>query len=236
MPTVLVTGASRGLGLELTRQYAADDWQVIACARTPARAAALGGLAEHYPGRVEIQTLDVTGFGDIDGLARRLEGCAIDVLINCAGGMDRGGTRAAFGKIDYEDMARLFHLNALAPLKMAEAFVRQVAASEGKKIVNISTIMASITRNRLGVGGFYAYRTSKAALNAITVNLANDLGRKHGIVVAALHPGWVRTDMGGPRGELDAATSVTGMRQVIAGLTQERSGHFWSYDGSELPW
>jgi NAD(P)-dependent dehydrogenase (short-subunit alcohol dehydrogenase family) len=94
--------------------------------------------------------------------------------------------------------------------------------------------MASIGRNTLG--GFYAYRASKAALNALSVSMALDLGRRHGITASVIHPGWVRTDMGGPRAEIDARTSVAGMRSVIAGLTRDKAGRFWSYDGSELPW
>jgi NAD(P)-dependent dehydrogenase (short-subunit alcohol dehydrogenase family) len=86
------------------------------------------------------------------------------------------------------------------------------------------------------MGGYYAYRASKAALNAITSSLAIDLGRRHGIIAAVIHPGWVRTDMGGPRAELDPATSVAGLKRVIAGLTAEQAGRFWSYDGKELPW
>jgi len=235
MPTLLVTGASRGLGLELARQYAAEGWEVLACARQPASAAALEALAASSAGRVQIHPLDVADFRAIEALARALGPRAIDLLINCAGGMDAQGG-GGFGKIDYAALEALLHLNAVAPLKMAEAFVAHVARSQAKKIVNISTIMASITRNRAGLGGFYGYRASKAALNALTVNLANDLGRKHGILVAALHPGWVRTDMGGPRAEIDAAASVAGMRAVIAGLDKERSGRFWTYDGTELPW
>jgi NAD(P)-dependent dehydrogenase (short-subunit alcohol dehydrogenase family) len=119
-------------------------------------------------------------------------------------------------------------------MKMAQAFATHVAASAEKKIVSISTLMASLSRNTLG--GFYAYRASKAALNAIMVSMAIDLGRKHDIIVGLLHPGWVSTDMGGPRAPIDAQTSVTGMRRVIASLTKERAGRFWAYDGSEVPW
>ncbi len=233
MPTALVTGASRGLGLEFARQYSADGWRILACARSGTDSGALRELASGSPA-IEVHALDVTNFAAIEALTGRLAGESIDLLINCAGSMDRGGTRSSFGKIDYEDMTALFRLNALAPLRMAEAFAAQVARSETKKIVNVSTIMASMARNALG--GFYGYRASKAALNAITVNLAVDLGRKHRICVAALHPGWVRTDMGGPRAEIDPATSVRGMRDVIAGLDASRAGRFWSYDGAELPW
>ncbi len=231
MPTVLVTGASRGLGLEFARQYGAEGWEVLACARAPERAEALQALASS-PGKVAVHALDVTDFGAIDALAGRLQDVPIDLLINNAGTMgSRGGT---FGSSDFADWDDAFRLNTFAPMKMAEAFAPHVARSADKKIVSISTIMASMARNSMG--GFYAYRASKAALNAIMVSLAIDLGRRHGIVAAALHPGWVRTDMGGPRAEIDPRTSVEGMRRVIAGLTREQAGRFWGYDGSELPW
>jgi NAD(P)-dependent dehydrogenase (short-subunit alcohol dehydrogenase family) len=233
--TVLVTGASRGLGLELARQYAADGWEVIACARAPEAARPLAALAAAADSRISVERLDVTDFGAIDALAKALAGRAIDVLINCAGTMGQGTSGwSGFGKSDFAQWEQIFRLNAFAPIKMAEAFVAHVARSEQKKIVSVSTVMASMARNTLG--GFYAYRGSKAALNAMMVSLALDLGRKHAIVAAVLHPGWVRTEMGGPRADIDAPTSVTGMRRVIAALDRERSGRFWAYDGTELPW
>jgi NAD(P)-dependent dehydrogenase (short-subunit alcohol dehydrogenase family) len=232
VPTVLVTGASRGLGLEFARQYAAEGWEVLACARAPQSAAALQALAAAGAARIRVHPLDVTDFVAIDALGRRLEGVPIDVLINNAGTMGpRGG---AFGSSDFAAWDGIFRLNALAPLKMAEAFAGHIAQSAQKKLVSISTIMASMARNNMG--GFYPYRASKAALNAVMVSLAIDAGRRHGIIAAVLHPGWVRTDMGGAHAEIDAPTSVEGMRRVIAGLTREQAGRFLTYDGSELPW
>lgn len=245
MPTVLVTGAGRGLGLEFARQYAADGWQVIGTVRDPARAAALDGIARAHPGRVRIETLDVTDFASIDALAARLRGDAggplpIDVLINSAGTMGGGSFAQAgmnmgkFGSSDFDDWQYVFRVNVAAPMKMAEAFIQHVAASGERKLVALSSIIGSIAKNQ--IGGMYAYRATKAGLNAVLRSLAIDLGRKHQVCVASLHPGWVRTDMGGPRADIDAATSVAGMRQVIAGLNPERAGRFWMYDGSELPW
>ena len=240
MPTVLVSGASRGLGLEFARQYAAEGWQVIACARSPRDSAALDALRAAAPaGQVQVHALDVTDVGAIEALARSLQERPIDLLINNAGAMARrGGSSAsrsgAFGASDWRDWEELFRVNAFAPMKMAEAFVPHLARGSGKRLVALSTIMASMARNTLG--GFYPYRASKAALNAVVVSLAVDLGRRHGIVVAALHPGWVRTDMGGARADIEPAVSVSGMRRVIGALDRERSGRFWSYDGTELPW
>ncbi len=232
MPTVLITGASRGLGLELVRQYGAEGWGVLACARAPQKAADLQRLAAQSDGRVAVHPLDVTDFAAIDALAGQLAGRAIDILISNAGTM--GARGSAFGSIDFAEWDDIFHLNAFAPLKMAEAFAGHLARSSEKKMIAISTIMASMTKNNMG--GFYAYRASKAALNAIMVSLSLDLSRRHGIIAATLHPGWVRTDMGGSRADIDPATSVAGMRRVIASLTKEGAGRFWAYDGSELPW
>ncbi len=204
MPTVLITGASRGLGLELVRQYGAAGWDVIACARSPQKAADLQSLAAGSERRVAVHPLDVTDFAAIAALAGELSGRAIDVLISNAGTMGSRGN--ALGSIDLAEWDDIFRLNTFAPLKLAEAFAAHIARSSERKIVAISTIMASMARNDMG--GFYAYRASKAALNAIMVSLAIDLGRRHGIIAATLHPGWVRTDMGGSRAEIDAQTSV----------------------------
>jgi NAD(P)-dependent dehydrogenase (short-subunit alcohol dehydrogenase family) len=231
MPTVLVTGAGRGLGLEFARQYAADGWDVIACARTPEKASELRKLADASSGRIAIHALDVTDFPAIDALAKQLSERAIDVLINCAGSMGRS---TPFGSMNYAEWEHLFRLNAFASMKMAEAFLAHVARSEQKKIVSITTLMASIADNQLG--GFYAYRASKAALNAIMRTMAIDLGRKHGIIAMPIHPGWVRTDMGGKGAPLEPADSIAGMRKVIASLTRDKAGRFWAYNGNEAPW
>jgi NAD(P)-dependent dehydrogenase (short-subunit alcohol dehydrogenase family) len=226
MPTVLVTGAARGLGMEFVRQYAREGWVVHACARSPDKVKELTQL-----GQVTLHALDVTDFAAVDALAGELKGVAIDVLLACAGSMGRS---TPFGASDYKEWEYLFRLNTLAAMKMAEAFVQHVARSEQKKIVALSTLMASMAQNELGA--FYGYRSSKAALNAVMRSMAIDLGRKHGIIAIPIHPGWVRTDMGGPRATTEPAQSIAGMRKVIAGLTQEMSGRFWSYDGSEIPW
>lgn len=240
MPTVLVTGSNRGLGLEFVRQYAAAGWDVIACARRPERAADLAALALAHEGRVQVEALDVTDHASIDAAARRLEGRAIDVLLCSAGTMGRGSTAGTgfpgsrFGEIDYADWEEIFRVNVTGPMKVIEAFVEHVARSAGRKVVALSSIVGSIASNTSG--GLYAYRASKAALNAFMKSLAIDLGRSRGLVVAMLHPGWVRTDMGGPRADIDAPESVAGLIKVIEGLDAAKAGRFWRYDGSELPW
>jgi NAD(P)-dependent dehydrogenase (short-subunit alcohol dehydrogenase family) len=237
MPTVLVTGANRGLGLEFVRQYAAAGWDVIACARKPAEATALAGAGG---GHVVIEQMDVTDHASVDAAARRLDGRAIDVLLNSAGTMGRGTTGKAgfptntFGALDYADFEEVLRVNVLGPLKVTEAFIAHVERSAQKKCIAISSVVGSIAENTSG--GLYAYRSSKAALNAVMKSLAIDLGDKRGILVAMLHPGWVRTDMGGPRANIDAPESVAGMIKVIAGLDADASGRFWRYDGKELPW
>jgi NAD(P)-dependent dehydrogenase (short-subunit alcohol dehydrogenase family) len=227
MPTVLTTGAGRGIGLEIVRQYAAEGWDVIACARNPDKSAELAKIS----GRVSIHALDVTNFAAIDALARSLSDRSIDVLINTAGVM---GRTTAFGASNYAEWDEVFHLNVFAPTKMSEAFAPHVTRGEQKKIVALSTQLASIAQNELGA--FYAYRGSKAALNAIMHSMAIDLGRKHGISIALIHPGWVKTDMGGSRAPLEVSASVSGIRQVVAKLDKENSGKFWDYAGKELPW
>jgi len=240
MPTVLVTGANRGLGLELVRQYAAAGWDDIACARKPAEATALAALAGAGGGQVVIEQLDVTDHASVDAAARRLDGRAIDVLLNSAGTMGRGAVGKAgfatntFGALDYADFEEVLRVNVLGPLKVTEAFIAHVERSAQKKCVAISSVVGSIAENTSG--GLYAYRGSKAALNAVMKSLAIDLGGKRGILVGMLHPGWVRTDMGGPRANIDAPESVAGMIRVIAGLDADASGRFWRYDGKELPW
>jgi len=240
MPTVLITGASRGLGLELTRQYAAEGSNVLAVARDPDGATALRELAARHPTQVVPRRLDVTDHAAVDRAAFELRGTPIDVLINSAGTMGKGKFAelgldfGKFGSSDFDDWMAVYRLNVMAPMKMAESFVQHVASSEQKKIVTLTSILGSIELNK--IGGLYAYRASKAAVNAIMRSMAIDLGKHHGIAATALHPGWVRTDMGGPRADIDAPESAAGMRKVIAQLTLKNAGRYWMYDGSELPW
>jgi NAD(P)-dependent dehydrogenase (short-subunit alcohol dehydrogenase family) len=230
MPSVLVTGGNRGIGLEFARAYAASGWRVIACVRRPAKAAALNKLATASD-LVEIEALDVTDHKAIDALAKRRRGQAIDLLINNAGvyGPDAQDIR----RIDFAGWAAAFAVNAMAPIKMARAFLDHVARSERKTIANITSQMGSIGDN--SSGGAYAYRASKAALNMAAKSLSVDCRSKN-IVVVVLHPGWVRTDMGGSGAPLTPKASVAGLRQVIDGLTLADSGKFFDYRGAELPW
>jgi NAD(P)-dependent dehydrogenase (short-subunit alcohol dehydrogenase family) len=220
MPTVLITGANRGIGLEFARQYAADGWSVIATARRPAEAGELNALG------VEVLPLDAADPASIDALARQLDGRAIDIVIANAGVM--GPTR-----LDPDGWAATLATNSIGPTLLANALKPNVAAGAERKIVAITSRMGSIADNESG--GFVAYRSSKAALNAAWRSLSIDW-RGEGITLAMLHPGWVQTDMGGSGAQIDTRTSVRGMRQVIANLSPARSGVFVTYDGQELPW
>jgi NAD(P)-dependent dehydrogenase (short-subunit alcohol dehydrogenase family) len=236
MPTVLITGSNTGLGLEFVRQYAVDGWDVLATAREPARAGDLQALSARHS-RVAVHALDVADFAAIDTLAARLAGRPIDLLINNAGLfgpklLADKDPRQTFGSVDYDILDSLLRVNAIAPLRMAEAFAAAIAASEQRTLVTVTSAIGSITNAQ---GGTLAYRMSKAAANMLMHNLSFDLAAR-GIVTAALCPGWVRTRMGGPGATLLAPQSIAGLRRVIAGLTRENSGQFWLYDGSLIPW
>jgi NAD(P)-dependent dehydrogenase (short-subunit alcohol dehydrogenase family) len=242
VPTLLITGASGGLGLEFVRQYSQNGWQVIATARDPGASVELQQLATQSRDgpaapRVELHALDVADFGAIDALAARLAGRPIDLLLNNAGvfgpkARAEQDPRQEFGQMDYDIWSRLLRINTLAPMKMSEAFVEHVAASAQKKIVTVTSGIGSIAN---ADGRTVAYRTSKAAANMLMHNLAFDLSPR-AIVTAAVCPGWVRTRMGGPGASLLPPESIAGLRRVIDALTPASSGRFWLYDGSVIPW
>lgn len=225
---VLITGANRGIGLEFSKQYAADGWKVLACCREPQSAIALQALASANS-NVEILALDVADFKQIDALALQLKDKAIDVLINNAGVYPN----SSFGDVDYSDWAEGFKINSMAPLKMAEAFLQQVKRSQLKKIATLSSKMGSLDDNTSG--GSYSYRASKTAVNMVMKSLSIDL-KLYGISVVTLHPGWVQTDMGGRNALVSTITSVAGLRHVIERLNIESTGKFIAYDGKEIAW
>jgi NAD(P)-dependent dehydrogenase (short-subunit alcohol dehydrogenase family) len=229
MPSILIAGASRGIGFELARQYAADGWQVIGTCRDAKAESALRALG------VEPRRLDVSDAGQLTALAASLAGTSLDVFIHSAGvyGPDRsesnGGGLAPPDEQAFEEVMRV---NVLAPMRSMAA-IGPLVARAGGRLVCLSSSMGSITQ----MSGTYGwlYRTSKAALNAALKCAAVELGRK-GVVCLALHPGWVRTDMGGPNASIDVGTSVTGMRRVIAAARKTDNGRFLDYTGAEIPW
>ena len=225
---VLITGANRGLGLEFTKQYAADGWNVLACCRHPQSAMQLQALAQTKPS-IKIVSLDVADFAQIDALALQLKNASIDVLINNAGVYPS----SSFGDVDYNEWAQGFKINSMAPLKMAEAFVQQITRSQLKKIATITSKMGSIDDNTSGES--YSYRSSKCAVNMVMKSLSIDL-KPYGISTITLHPGWVQTDMGGSNGLINAQTSVTGLREQIANLNMDNTGKFMAYDGKAINW
>ena len=237
MKTVLITGANRGIGLEFARQYAADGWTVLACCRTPGQSDALNKLAQQLPNQVKIYGLDLTDHEQIEALVRMLSSKtaainSIDLLINNAG-VYPDSYEGGFGDTDYELWIKSLRVNTMAPLKMAEAFATHVERSQLKTIVTIGTKMGSIADN--SSGGSYLYRTSKAAVNMVVKNLSIDL-KPRGIIAVVLHPGWVKTDLGGANALISAEQSVSGMRKVISRLSPADSGKFLTYDGKDIPW
>jgi NAD(P)-dependent dehydrogenase (short-subunit alcohol dehydrogenase family) len=223
MPTVLVTGTNRGIGLEFVRQYAADGWKVLAGCRRPDRADTL----KEIKGDISIHPVDVARPDHIRDWAQRLKSTPIDVLINNAG---HGGDDDA---ADPEVWAKCMQVNVIGPFQMARSFRPNIDAGGRKQIVNLTSRMGSIGDN--SEGGSYTYRSSKAALNAAMRSLAIDW-KDAGITVLLFHPGWVKTDMGGPDAQIEPQTSVAGMRKKIDAATSADSGRFFNYDGKEIVW
>jgi NAD(P)-dependent dehydrogenase (short-subunit alcohol dehydrogenase family) len=219
MPTVLITGAGRGLGLELARQYAQDAWRVIGTVRKPVAEAGLETIA-----------LDVTNMAEVRQLSSRLKGVPIDVLFCNAGISGKRGM--ALGSFDYAEWEKVLRVNLLGAAAVIEALVDNVAASERKTIAVMSSRLGSIAESS---GMTLPYSTSKAALNLLAKGLAANLAGR-GVIVVALSPGWVKTDMGGQSAPLTPETSVRGLRNVIGRLRREDSGKFLSHDGSSIPW
>jgi NAD(P)-dependent dehydrogenase (short-subunit alcohol dehydrogenase family) len=236
MKTTLITGANRGLGLEMVRQYRAHGWHILATCRNPETSETLQRMAHESAGTIEIEALDVTHPEEIARLGDRWKNRSIDILINNAGIYgDRlgAGPSMDLGRIDYSLWALTLAVNTMAPLAMTETFLQAIARSNQKKIVTITSRMGSIGDN--AKGGAYLYRSSKAAVNAVTKSLSIDLASQ-GIIAVVLHPGWVRTDMGGTTAPLTAETSVREMLEVIDKLEVADSGRFFLHDGTELPW
>lgn len=229
---VLVTGANRGIGLELVDQYARDGYDVIATCRDPAGAGALHeiGAARELKGSVTVRRLDVTSEADLGRLVSELDGVAIDILV--ANAAVFGGARSRFGDLDWSAWRSALEVNLLGSMRVATTLWPNVAASQQRKIVFLSSragLPREATTNRS-----YVYVSSKAALNAAVRCLALDLAAQ-GVVAALLNPGHVKTRIGGAKAPMSPAESVAKMRTVIAGLTASDAGKFLHYDGTELP-
>jgi NAD(P)-dependent dehydrogenase (short-subunit alcohol dehydrogenase family) len=231
MATVLVTGANRGIGLEFCRQYADAGWRVLGCCRNPSAAHELQGLAARHAG-VSVHALDVSRFEQADALSAQLGGETIDVLLANAG-IYGDHDRHGFGALDYGRWQETMTVNALAPVKLLEAFLPQLERGERKLMVAITSLMGSMADNR--GGGALFYRSSKAALNAAMRTLSIDL-RPRGVGFIILHPGWVQTDMGGRQAPTSVTESVAGMRKVIDEFQMGDTGCFVNFRGETLPW
>lgn len=231
MPSIVITGANRGLGLEFCRQYAQANWRVFACCRQPDKAEALQQLADEYPA-VSLHTADMADFASLDRLAAALSAEAIDVLL-CNAGIYPDTKANGLGALDYAAWQAGFTVNSLAPVKLVEVLLPQLQRSQRRLIVAISSLMGSMADNTSGSA--LIYRSSKAALNAAMKSLALDLAGI-GIGVLILHPGWVKTDMGGPNAPTLAADSIAGMRAVIDAYTPADSGRFLNVRGHNVPW
>lgn len=234
VPTVFVTGANRGLGLGFTRQYAERGWRVIATARKPNKAEALQALARKHS-NIVIEQLDVTDFDRVDELAKKYRETPIDVLLNNAG-ISGGSDQQYFLDMKWDVWTKVHLVNAIAPVKISEAFYPHVIASRDKKIVAVSSSEGSIAQ--ASQPRLYFYRSSKAALNMAMKNIAMALKRK-GVSVVLVNPGPTDTDFmaGLPKKMLrPTSDAVTDMIRNIDNVTVETTGSFYQYDGTIIPW
>ena len=224
MTTIMITGASRGLGLEFARQFYSKECRVIATCRNPKNANELNAI-----GDIDIHSLDVTDDKSVANLADKLRGENIDILINNAGVI---GQRDGFGRLDYDIWAETMDTNVFGPMRVAEAFRDNVMNSEKKQMIFITSRMGSITE---AVPNAYVYRSSKAALNMAVKCLSAELAEQ-GLIAVLFHPGHVQTDMGGQAAPVMPHTSIEGMKNQIVALTRDDNGRFLSYDGHQIPW
>lgn len=234
MPTVLVTGANRGLGYEFCAQYAGEGWRVLATCRDTEQADDLKALAQKYSD-VLIAQMDVADHGSVDARASQLSAEPIDVLINNAGIASDDFPRQMLGGFDFAFWQSIFQTNTLGPMKVAEAFMSNLRAGQHKKIVAVSSTVGSLTE--MNAYPVYPYATSKAALNKGMRLMAEQL-RPEGMSVICLCPGHAKTDMGmkAEGASVEVADAVTGMRNMINNLTLEDTGTFRRYNGDHIPW
>ena len=223
--TVLVIGASRGLGLGLAKQFSSEGWQVIATVRNSQQADVLNQIPQ-----VRVETLDMTDAASVDALAKRLEGTQLDVLFvnaGVAGPQEKPATQATEAEV-----GQLFFTNAVAPLRLAER-LRPAVNPERGVIVFMSSVLGSV---ETGPGmGMSLYGASKAALNHMTRTFVSELGET-GLTVLSMHPGWVKTDMGGDQAPLDIETSTRGMVEQVTRALGRGGHHYLDYKGDQLPW
>ena len=227
MPNVLITGANRGIGLQLTKHYIEAGWEVIATYRNAEGNEALQALASP---QLTLLQADVNNDEGISKIASYFQGQGLDLLINNAG--IYGPRDQTFGKVERQAWREILEVNTISPMMLAQSLADSLAQNKGTLAI-ISSKVGSIDDNTSG--NAYMYRSSKTAVNQVIKCLSIDLGPRD-ITVFSLHPGWVRTDMGGPNGSIDVVESVAGLTNVIAHVSADQNGHFINYDGSPIPW
>lgn len=230
MATVLITGTNRGLGLEFVKHFLGRSDTVIATCRDSSSATELQALAANNE-NLSLKNLDVSDEQSMAAFASELKDTPIDMFINNAGVY--GPRDANFGNVGSSEWEQVIRVNAIAPMLLTQLIIGSLRQGTEKKLVYVTSKMGSIDDNK--GGGSYIYRSSKTALNSVVKSLSVDLACE-GFSVAVVHPGWVRTDMGGPNGLIDVQTSVSGMLAVIDGLSPDNAGDFFNYDGSLIPW
>ncbi|WP_440056979.1 SDR family oxidoreductase (plasmid) [Pseudoalteromonas sp. T1lg65] len=230
MKTILITGANRGIGLALTKTYLQGGWHVIATCREPQYATELNELMPTFP-ELQVFALNMINYEQMEELSEKLAPVKLDIVLNNAGVY--GPKEYGFGEVDIDEWREVLEVNVIAPMRLAELFYTHLMQGEDKIFAVLSSKLASNTLNT--EGGGYIYRCTKAALNSIVKSLSNDL-LPEGIRTAALHPGWVKTDMGGPDAPLSTEESATGLKSVLDHFSDAQSGGFYDYQGEAIPW
>ncbi|VAW50272.1 Short-chain dehydrogenase [hydrothermal vent metagenome] len=228
---ILITGANRGIGLEMVRYSMEQGWRVFACCRNPHNADELFNIAKSSNGQISVHIADMQELSTLQALSYELRNDAIDMLINNAGLY--GSDKNKFGSVDVESWLQVFQVNSIAPLKMVEAFSQQLQMGKLKVVACMSSKMGSMADN--GYGSSYIYRSSKAALNAVVKSLSIDL-KELGIITVALHPGWVKTEMGGPNAEISTRECVEQLFSHLSKLNEQDSGRFIDINGADILW
>ena len=240
MPSTLITGANRGIGLELARQYLSAGWRVHGCCREPEQADLLKSLGDEFGELLSVHRMDIRNGDEVSAVAKDLNGAPVDMLFNNAGIVDSYGTGVFEGKddpdlknYDLELWMEILDTNVVSQGRVTGEFADNVAASDIKMVVMMTSGLASIANT--WQAGRYGYRTSKAALNMLTRGIGAWL-EPRGVAVITIAPGWTRTELGGPNAHNSVEDAVAGMREVLSGLTLRDTGTYWNFDGEQLPW
>lgn len=228
METVVITGANRGIGLGLVQEFLAHNTRVIAACRHPEKALALQELTKNKA--LEIIPLDVADETSVSTFIAALKGNPVDILINNAGTL--GGAKQSASTMDYEAWAEAFAINTIGPFRLTIGLLANLKQAARPRVISVSSQMGALAGQSTD---YYAYRSSKAALNKVMKTLAKDL-EPAGVLVCPIHPGWVKTDMGGSNAAITVAQSAAGIYRLIDALTAAQSGHFLSWEGEDLDW